>query len=97
MFFTLFAGVLLICGGIGTMVPITTRIASLLSGIMILAWVPLIHIPLALKNLRNPGESVPVFEALAFGSMAILAFTADSREQSTHTRHAESQLTSFTH
>jgi uncharacterized membrane protein len=80
MFFTLLAGVLLICGGIGMMVPMTTRLASLLSGIMILAWVPLIHIPLALKNLRNPKESVPVFEALAFGSLAILAWVVETRE-----------------
>lgn len=71
---TLIAGVFLICGGIGMMIPATTNLASLLSGIMILAWVPLIHLPLALKNLRNPGESVPVFEALAFGSLALLAF-----------------------
>jgi hypothetical protein len=79
MFFTLLAGVLLICGGIGMMVPVTTRTASLLSGIMILAWVPLIHIPLAMKNLRNPSESVPVFEALAFGSLAILAWSTQTR------------------
>ena len=72
---TLIAGVLLICGGLGMMLPATTNLASLLSGIMILAWVPLIHIPLTLKNLRNPGESVPVFEALAFGSLAVLAWT----------------------
>jgi uncharacterized membrane protein len=81
IFFTLMAGVLLICGGIGMMVPVTTRLASLLSGIMILAWVPLIHIPLALKNLRNPGESVPVFEALAFGSMAALAWASEYGEE----------------
>jgi uncharacterized membrane protein len=82
VFFTLMAGALLICGGIGMMVPVTTRLASLLSGIMILAWVPLIHIPLALKNLRNPGESVPVFEALAFDSMAILAWRCESISES---------------
>ena len=72
---TLIAGVLLICGGLGMMLPATTDLASLLSGIMILVWVPLIHIPLTLKNLKNPGESVPVFEALAFGSLALLAWT----------------------
>ena len=93
MFFTLFAGVLLICGGIGMMIPVTSRLASLLSGIMILAWVPLIHIPLALKNLKNPGESVPVFEALAFGSLAILAWNTELEEQFSHLRDAESELT----
>jgi uncharacterized membrane protein len=82
MFFTLLAGVLLVAGGIGIIVPFTTRIASLLSGIMILAWVPLIHIPLALKNLKNPNESVPIFEALAFGCLAILAYTCDPKTDS---------------
>jgi uncharacterized membrane protein len=79
MFFTMFAGVLLIAGGIGIILPFTTRMASLLSGIMILAWVPLIHIPLALKNLRNPKESVPIFEALAFGCLALLACASDTK------------------
>ena len=80
--FTLMAGVLLICGGLGMMIPVTTNLASLLSGIMILAWVPLIHIPLTLKNLGNPGESVPVFEALAFGSLAVLAYATGREKQS---------------
>jgi uncharacterized membrane protein len=73
VFWTYAAAILLICGGIGMMIPMTSKLAALLSGIMILLWVPLIHIPLALKNLHNPSESVPVFEALAFGSVAILA------------------------
>jgi uncharacterized membrane protein len=72
-FWTHAAAILLICGGIGMMIPITSKLAALLSGIMILLWVPLIHIPLALKNLHNPSESVPIFEALAFGCVAILA------------------------
>lgn len=83
---TLVAGVLLICGGLGMMIPATTNLASLLSGIMILAWVPLIHIPLTLKNLKNPGESVPVFEALAFGSLAILAWACRGDSQSASDR-----------
>jgi uncharacterized membrane protein len=78
---TLIAGVLLICGGLGMMLPATTNLASLLSGVMILAWVPLIHVPLTLKNFKNPGESVPVFEALAFGSLAVLAWTCSHRSQ----------------
>ena len=73
VFWTYAAAILLICGGIGMMIPMTSKLAALLSGIMILLWVPLIHIPLALKNLHNPSESVPVFEALAFGCVAILA------------------------
>jgi uncharacterized membrane protein len=74
-FWTSFAGVALIAGGIGIVIPRTTQLACLLSGIMILAWVPLIHIPLALKNLSDPGQSVPVCEATQFGAMAVLAWT----------------------
>jgi uncharacterized membrane protein len=73
-FWTYFAGVALIAGGLGMLVPKTTQWATLLSGVMILAWVPLVHIPLALRNLRDPGQSVPVFEALSFGTAAVLAY-----------------------
>jgi uncharacterized membrane protein len=91
MFFTLFAGVLLICGGLGMMIPVASRSASLLSGIMILAWVPLIHIPLALKDLKNPSESVPVFEALAFGSLAVLAFASQPDRETALNNHRFNQ------
>ena len=69
-FWTYFAGVALIAGGIGILLPRTARTALLLSGIMILAWVPLVHIPRALADLRNSNELSSVFEALAFGSAA---------------------------
>jgi uncharacterized membrane protein len=72
VFWTYFAAVALIAGGLGMLLPQTTKLAALLSGLMILAWVPLVHIPLALRNLRDPGQSVPVFEALQFGCAAVL-------------------------
>ena len=72
VFWTYFAAVALIAGGIGILLPQTTKLAALLSGIMILAWVPLVHIPLALRNVHDPGQSVPVFEALQFGCAGVL-------------------------
>lgn len=76
MFWTYFAAVALIAGGIGTIVPRTSRVAALLSGLMILSWVPLVHLPSAWHDPRDPGASVPVFEALAFGSALVLASLA---------------------
>jgi uncharacterized membrane protein len=71
-FWTYFAGIALIAGGLGIAVPRTTALACRLSGWMILAWVPLVHIPLALHDWKQPAQVVPVFEALAFGCAAVL-------------------------
>lgn len=79
-FWAYFAGVALIAGGLGLMIPWTARLAALMSGIMILSWVPLVHIPLALRNLSDAGQTVPVFEALAFGAASILISSAGKRE-----------------
>ena len=73
VFWTYFAAVALIAGGLGILLPQTSKLAAVLSGIMILAWVPLVHIPLAIRNVHDPGQSVPVFEALAFGCAGVLA------------------------
>lgn len=74
VFWTYFAGVALIAGGLGLLVPWTTRLAAALSGLMIFLWVPLLHIPRALAaapaNLRN--EWIAVFEALAMSGIAFV-------------------------
>ena len=72
VFWAYFAGVALIAGGVGILVPQVTRLAALLSGAMILSWVFLVHIPRALSDLHNPGEMAAVFEALAFSGVAFL-------------------------
>ncbi len=61
-FWTLFAAVALLAGGVGVILPRTRRIAGLWSGGMIFSWVFLVHLPLALK--ATP-EFAGVFEALA--------------------------------
>jgi uncharacterized membrane protein len=50
MFWTYFAAVALIAGGIGVLVPGTARLAATLSGIMLFSWVFLVHIPLAIDT-----------------------------------------------
>jgi uncharacterized membrane protein len=72
VFWTYFAGCALIAGGIGIILPWTTRLAAALSAIMIFLWVVLLHIPRALANLHDANETTAVFEALAMTGVAIL-------------------------
>jgi uncharacterized membrane protein len=59
MFWTYFAGVALLAGGLGMMVPKTARLAGIWSGIMVFSWVLLLHIPRALANLTTPPKQPP--------------------------------------
>ncbi|HKV07307.1 MAG TPA: hypothetical protein VJ725_04150 [Thermoanaerobaculia bacterium] len=71
-FWVYFTGVALIAGGVGILLPKTQRLAATLSGIMILLWVVLLHIPRALADLYNAGETSGVFEALALSGVAFI-------------------------
>jgi uncharacterized membrane protein len=73
LFWTYFAGVALIAGGVGMIVPRTRRPAGYLSGIMILLWVFLLHIPRAVAAPHDANETTAVFEALAVSGAAFLA------------------------
>jgi uncharacterized membrane protein YphA (DoxX/SURF4 family) len=85
IFWTYFAAVALIAGGLGLMVPWTTRLAAFLSGLMIFLWVILLHVPRALAapdagQLRN--EWTAVFEALAFAGLGFVLAKKDARRAS---------------
>jgi uncharacterized membrane protein len=71
-FWTYFTGGALIVGGLGIILPLTTRLAALLSAGMIFIWVLSLHIPRALANLRDANETTAVFEALAMSGVALL-------------------------
>jgi uncharacterized membrane protein len=78
-FWVYFTGIALLAGGVGMLVPKTARLAAQWSGIMMLLWVVLLHIPRALTDLRDIGETSGVFEALALsGAAFILAGRAPS-------------------
>ena len=70
-----FAGIALIAGGIGLIVPKTARLAATLSGIMIFSWVLLLHIPRALSaatDVQSKNEWIAVFEALSMSGIAFV-------------------------
>lgn len=74
MFWTYFAGVALIAGGMGMMVGRVAGLASLLVGGMIFLWLLVLHIPRAIADPRTGlgNEWTSVFEALAFSGMAFM-------------------------
>ena len=74
-----FTGLALIAGGVGILVPKTSRLAATMTGIMILLWVVLLHIPRALADLHNAGETSGVFEALALSGVAFILADRPSR------------------
>jgi uncharacterized membrane protein len=82
LFWTYFAGVALIAGGVGMMVKSTTRIASLMVGIMIFLWLLMLHIPRAIADPRTGlgNEWTSVFEALAFSGIGFMLAVLPRRD-----------------
>jgi uncharacterized membrane protein len=74
-----FTGIALIAGGVGILLPKTARLAATMTGIMILLWVVLLHVPRALADLRNASETSGVFEALALSGVAFMLASWDAR------------------
>jgi len=72
VFWTYFAGVALVAGGLGLILPFVPRLSALLSGLMIFSWVFLIHVPLVLRDVHDASNMAAVFEALAFSGVAFL-------------------------
>ena len=71
MFWTYFAAIALIAGGVGVLVPRTARLAATLSGIMLFSWVFLVHIPLAIRT-HNVSEISRGFQALSDSAVAFM-------------------------
>jgi len=74
LFWTYFAGVALIAGGVGLLVPLTARLAGALTGLMVFLWVLMLHIPRALEAApaARRNEWTAVFEATAFSGIALM-------------------------
>ena len=83
VFWTYFAGVALIAGGVGMLVKFTTRLASLMVGIMIFLWLLMLHIPRAFADPHSGlgNEWSSVCEALAFSGIAFMLAVPSKRQE----------------
>ena len=63
---TYFGGVALTAGGLGLLIPQTSRWAALLSGAMILSWFFIVHVS---REIAGVADGIAVFEALATAGM----------------------------
>jgi uncharacterized membrane protein len=63
------AGVALIAGGLGLLVPRTAALAGLLSGLMIFSWFWIVHLPRVQVSIS---DGIAIFEALAVSGIALV-------------------------
>lgn len=80
-FFAYFCGVCLIAGGIGIFIPKLKYTAALLSGIMVLGWFLLLHIPRFVSNMNDASDRMGLCESFTFaGIFFVLAGLLRSHE-----------------
>jgi uncharacterized membrane protein len=80
-FWTYFCGVCLFAGGVGILIPQTQRLAAILSGVMVLGWFLLLHIPRLIANPNDPSDQLGLFESFAFvGVFFVLGRLAPSKK-----------------
>jgi uncharacterized membrane protein YphA (DoxX/SURF4 family) len=65
-FWTYFTCVCLIAGGLGILIPPTRKLAALLSGVMVLGWFLLLHIPRFLADPNNASDRLGLIESFTF-------------------------------
>lgn len=73
LFFTYFAAVCLMLGGVGLLIPQTQKLAALLSGIQIAGWFILLHVPRALTI--GGDEWIGVGESLAVSGICFMIYS----------------------
>jgi len=81
-FWSWFAGVALIAGGAGMLLPPVTALSARLSALMVFLWVVMLHVPRALSAMdagSSRNEWTAVFEALAVTGIALVAAGRGSR------------------
>jgi len=93
-FWAYFAGIALIAGGAGLLLPQSARLAGALAGSMLSLWVIILHIPraVAAADPQRRNEWTAVFEALAFAGIAFVlagSLRAGSTEQARRHRSPE--------
>lgn len=74
VFWTYFTGVCLLAGGVGLIIPYTRAWAALLSGVMVMGFFLLLHIPRFLANTKEIGERFGLCESLTFAGIFFVLF-----------------------
>lgn len=69
VFWTRAAGIALMAGGAGLQVTSTSRLAALLSGVMVFSWFWIVHLP---RTFVSRSDTIAVFEALAVAGIAFV-------------------------
>jgi uncharacterized membrane protein len=69
VFWTYAAAVLLFCGAAGMLYPPTAWLAALLTGVMVFAWVWIVHVP---RVSVSVSDNIAVFEAPAIAAIAFV-------------------------
>ena len=81
-FWTYFCGACLLAGGMGFLIPETRKWAALLSGIMILGWFLLLHLPRFLADPNNVSDRMGLCESFTLaGSLFVLAGMLSKKDQ----------------
>ena len=80
-FWTYFTAICLYAGGIGILIPQTRKWAALLSGVMVLGWFLLLHIPKVITDLNNVGEQFGLGESLTFAGMFLVLSGISKRSE----------------
>jgi uncharacterized membrane protein len=83
---TYFAAVALLAGGIGIIIKQTRKWAALLSGVMVLLWFVMLHIPRAINippysSTPHYGEWMGVFESFSFSGIFFVLAGQSSKEK----------------
>jgi uncharacterized membrane protein len=72
LFWTYFAGIALIAGGIGLFIKNVAPLSALMTGVMIFLWFILLHIPRAMVAGNDGNEWIAVVESFAFSGIAFV-------------------------
>jgi uncharacterized membrane protein len=72
LFWTYAAGVFLIAGGLGMILPWTARLAAACSGLMIFLWFLLLHLPRTIALPHSESDWLALFESLGFAGLALV-------------------------
>jgi uncharacterized membrane protein YphA (DoxX/SURF4 family) len=68
-FWAYFCGICLFAEGVGLLIPRTRRLAALLSGVMVLGWFLLLHIPRFIANVNDPSDRMGLCESFTLAGI----------------------------